>query len=147
MVVQAGNKIRASDVGFVVENAAATAGLTLSTTATDITGATVTFTTVNDDVDVLIIGTFDAQCNTVSGSTVIQGFCVVDGGAAESGVALFLATASAQRATVVQTWKVTLAAAGSHTIKLQGNKTAAVGTYTIVQTHTKISVLVLDTPA
>jgi len=117
-------------------------GLTPSTTPADIPGATLTFTTANPNATVLAAGIFDCGCAT-TGTGLVVGTLVVDGSSQSPESTFGLVTAN-DRNSVAQVWAVTLASAGSHTLKLQGALTAASGTGSIHATHTGIAVLVLD---
>jgi len=86
----------------------------------DLTGTSVTFTTQYANTKMLIIGIFDCAFTNgvdigVTGAYLV-GAAVVDGvNLHASGEAHY----NGQRATVSQTWNVTLPLAGSHTVKLQ----------------------------
>ena len=140
----AGSKIRASGVPLpYLLSAAASSSLVQSTTAENpIPGATLTFTTVHANANVQVTGIFDVT-TTTAGTGTATGHCQVDGADQANQAIWFLVTASA-RATIAQSWSVTLAAAGSHTIKLLGMLNAASGVCTFSPTHTTISALVLD---
>lgn len=93
----------------------ATTGIAASDT--DITGATITFTTTKTNTLVLVVGTFDFSIAT--GATgLIQGKLVVDS-SNQSSVATAVFPTSSGRGTVCQTWVITLATAASHTLKLR----------------------------
>jgi hypothetical protein len=74
---------------------------------------------------------------------VALGVLDVDG-VSESALATFrtqVTGTTAFRATAGQTWRVTLASAGSHTLKLRASKTAnTAGTLQVQSTHTTLSV-------
>jgi hypothetical protein len=123
-------------------NAAASAPVTVTTTSpTDVTGATITFTTVQANASVLVIGVFDML--TVSSGATALGTCIVDG-SGTFGEAIHFLGATGARETVVQQWPITGLAAGSHTIKLQAMLSAASGSCTIGSTHTTITATVYD---
>lgn len=90
----------------------------ITSTEADITGATITFTTTKANTLVMAVGTFDASIGTGSGTGVIQGKLSVDG-SNQTTVATGTFPTTSMRATVCQTWVVTLASAGSHTLKLR----------------------------
>lgn len=139
----AGARIKAvnTPAPSVVSAAASGTLSATTTTAADITGATVTFTTVNANAVALVIGVFDVN-TTATGSTAV-GTCVADG-ATQNSEAIHALTTLNSRETVSQAWNVALASAGSHTIKLQGALSTASGTASFGATHTTITVLVLD---
>ena len=85
-------------------------------TATDITGASITLTTLTNDAVFTAVGTFDFD---LTGATTggASGRLVVDG-VAEAELATFGAEVTTDRASPGQTWHGTLPAAGSHTLKL-----------------------------
>lgn len=124
--------------------AAATSSLTLTTTVTDIAGATVSITTAVPNTVVVVMGVFDIFASNTTASDVAIGVLDVDG-TAQAASALFEALVTgttAHRATVAQTWRVTLAAAGAHTLKLRASKSAnTAGSYSAQTTHTTITVL------
>ncbi|MGZ4587271.1 MAG: hypothetical protein ACXVX9_05670 [Mycobacteriaceae bacterium] len=111
----------------------ATGSLTLTGTAQDIPGATVTFTpTVAGKL--LVIGTFDFSC-TVAGE-ILAGYLNVDGTALTQDA---LMAGSINRLTVTRHWTVSLTAA-SHTIKLQASRLSGTGTtHSTNATHTGFS--------
>lgn len=139
----AGSRIKAANTPDpYILSAPATSSTAISgTPATDLTGATITFTTAQPNASVLVTGVFDAQ--TTATGAVGVGTCVVDG-ATQSGQATWGLTTLNARGTVTQVWNVTLATAGSHTIKLQGALSSASGTVTYGTTHTNINLLVMD---
>jgi hypothetical protein len=136
-----GSKLDTTDgrLKETVDVKAATGNLTLTTSAQDVPGATVTFT---PDVAcfALVTTIFDFSLSNVGSSLIVFGTLVVDG-AAQSPVAIAQADLSGIqgtagfRHTVSQVHKVTLSAA-SHTLKLQAFK---FGTATAVanQPHTR----------
>jgi hypothetical protein len=136
----AGQKITAAMLGQLTNNttqktgAAQTTGtLTMTTSAQDLTGTSLTFSVVYA-CTVMIYACFDVTmiAAAVTAGDVFVGTCVVDGGTVSGEAHL-----NAGRATVFQEWEVALAA-GSHTIKLQGQVTATTGGATTTgATHTK----------
>lgn len=112
--------------------ASATSNLTTtSTTLADVPGATLTFTTPRPNVTVVVEASFDMNADA---STISQGSLVVDGSVQTASI-----YSQAIRAGIAQRWVVTLAAAGSHTVKLQGARVS--GNTTIVgSVHTTIAV-------
>lgn len=142
--LNAGDRIVASGLkhSFWVA-AAASANLTMTTTTvTDITGATVTFNTVQSAATVTVWGVFDTSVNT-SGASLASGSCWVDG-VSQTPQAIFQLITSGLRATITQVWTATLSGSGSHTIKLRGNLNSAAGSASFNQTHTTITVQVND---
>lgn len=137
----AGSRIQAAHTPAPgVYAAACTSNLaTSSSTAADVVGASVSLTTVQANAVAVVIGVFDMTTTSTGGAGV--GTLVVDG-ATQSGEAIHGLVTSADRDTVVQVWRVTLAP-GAHTLKLQGASTGA-GTVTISNTHTTITATVYD---
>jgi hypothetical protein len=114
--------------------ASASSGYTVTTTATDIPGATTTVTTTVANTVVLVTAVFDVS-SSGTGDTFV-GTLVVDG-AAQSTSAI---TNQTGRSAVAYSWAVTLATAASHTLKLQASKIGTANTVTTQITHTKIVV-------
>jgi len=113
------------------------------TTNVDITGATVTFSTTAANAEYAVYAVFDCAVGTSSASTRMLGRIVTDG-SAEPGFGIHEMD-NLDRDTVSAVAKGTLAAAGSHTIKLQGALSAAAGSGTF-QTFTFLMVTVTEVP-
>lgn len=142
--LNAGDRIVAAGLKhpFIVA-AAASAGLTMTTTTiTDITGATVTFSTVQTAATVLVWGVFDTSVNT-AGASLATGSCSIDG-TQQTAFAIAQLQTVGTRYTIAQLWTATLSGSGSHTIKLRGNLNTAAGSATFNQTHTTVTVQVND---
>lgn len=137
----AGDKIRASDVARTIHRAESTANTTLTTTDADINGATVTFNTTKNDVEVTVVAFADIGHDTTGGGVAILALDV-DG---TTQTAQILLEDDVPRATPGQTYDVTLATAGAHTLKLVGRKTVNSGTVTIRTIHTRFVATVYDT--
>lgn len=97
-----------------------------TTTETDIPGASVTFTTKAANATYQATGTFDCEPLATSSTIMMLGKLNVDG-VGQSGVSVHRMN-QLDRDTVSMTWTGVLAAAGSHTLKLRGNLSAALGT-------------------
>lgn len=139
MAVLAGEKVRASSFPLVYQGDA-TAALTLSTTSTDITGATVTFTTSKNNCPVVITCCYDMRI-TATGTGYCYGQVAVDG-VTNAKQALFVAQSAETRVAQSFTFYTTLASSGSHTIKLKGKKDS-VGTAIIENgSNTGVTVMV-----
>lgn len=141
----AGDRIVASNGKHPFDvNAAASADLTLSATTTpsDITGATVTFNTVQAAATVRVIGVFDVSVGT-SAAALAEGICSIDG-TAQTALAIAQLQTVGTRYTIVQVWTATLSGSGPHTIKLRGQLNTASGAATFHQTHTTVTVTVND---
>lgn len=121
--------------------AQASAGLTLTTTPTLVTGTSATFTTTMPNAVAMVTGTFDFDAS-VLGFGVCVGELQLDG-ATVSGQAIYGPSATG-RQTVSQTWRVPIAATGSHTLRLMASKTVAAGTAVANNIHTTLSFLILE---
>lgn len=115
------------------KKAACTTNAVLTTTATDLPGATISFTTVEPNTQVLVIGVFDMDQST--GTDIGIGSCVVDG-VAQSGAANFYGGRSCN----TQSWLVNIVSAGVHTAKLQVAKAGATGLMTCYSLHSGITI-------
>lgn len=144
VVINGSRALRRADVQQ--KSGRASAVLTLGTSNADITGAAFTVTTQFASCEYAVTAFFDFDCVAVSAGVTCAGVLVVDG-AAQTGEAIFEATATGQRATVGQTWTGVLGAGGSHTFKLQARKTGAGGTYSAQSTHTALSGTLVEVPA
>lgn len=127
------------------KTAAASATLSLTTSEQDVSGATLTVTTLAANAKALVFAVFNARVVSASASAQINGFLNVDGSTITAPVARFLNTTNSSRATVAQVWEVSLATAAAHTFKLRGSISAAGGTYEILAPDTTITVMVVET--
>lgn len=111
-------------------------------TNTDVPDATVTFDT--QAANAVFVAQAVVDFDTVGAGTTTIGTaqCVVDG-VVQSGIATFQAGAATlnDRGTQAQMWQGTLAAAGSHTIHLEGTLPANME---INAVHTKILVTIFE---
>lgn len=142
MPLGAAAKLRASTANLFQPaeySALCTVDLPAGSTGVDITGATVTFTTINANAAFTARATFDVDL-TGAATTTSTGFLVVDG-AVQSAEAHFAAEVSTDRGTCYQQWTGTLATPGSHTIKLRGTTGANV---TMRLTHTNLTVTITE---
>jgi len=111
--------------------AVASGDLTLTTSAQDIAGATLSLGAGTW----LVFGVFDFEGD--NNGAVAIGVCDV-GGADETPLALLRPDGTnSTRATVAQVWPITLSS--TTTVKLQAYKSVNVGTFTARQTHTTIT--------
>lgn len=106
--------------------------------AVDIAGATSTFTTLGTNSVVSVTATVDGESNGITDIGLVT--CVVGA----STLAGELHWGPAGRASYSKSWKATVAAAGSVTVKLQGKKSGGTNTFTTYQTHTNLVVTVYD---
>ncbi len=114
---QAGNRLTADLLAALTNNSLQFLGASqtsfpqnMTTTPTDLTGTSVTFTTQYPNTKVLITAFFDV------GFTI--GVALVDGTSLGTTAEAHF---NGQKSTIGQQWSPTLAAAGSHTIKLRGS--------------------------
>lgn len=129
MAFTAGQFLTAAMLNNMVRTfeALATSDLTVpQTTPTDIPGATVTFTTTNANAIAVAQYTFDLRL-TVTGTGYVYGEVSVDA-STQSQKALSVFQSAETRVSTGFTKRITLASAGSHTIKLQAHKDSAGGT-------------------
>lgn len=113
------------------------------TTAADIPGATVTFNTEAANAVYRVDATFDSAVGTSSATTDMIGTIVIDGATAP--VSGRHQMDNLDRDSVYAMATGTLAAAGSHTIKLQGALSAAAGSGTW-QAFTSLIVTIYEVP-
>jgi len=111
-----------------------TTSATVTTTAADLDGCTVTVTTAVASTVVMVVGTFDVES---TGTTDVFFGQLLVAGSAQAGSCSFKGTG---RAVVSRTWMVTLGAAGSYTLKLQVDKINNSNTVTIYSTGSSIAV-------
>lgn len=136
MTFTAGQKLSTADLDTIGSvsiqfiGAAATTHQAMTTTAADITGTSLTFTTQYANTKIAIWAVYDVD-QTGTTSTFV-GTCLVDG-VAQSGEA----HNQTVRCTCSQMWITTLAAAGSHTVKLQGKYAGGTDTVSTNSVHTK----------
>lgn len=108
---------------------------TVTTTITDLPGASVSFSTAEANTTVKITGIFDVESN--GAADIFVGACSIDGAAAEAAEAHFQGIG---RVSVVQSWIVTLTASGSHSAKLRVYKSSNSNTVVCYAIHSVISV-------
>lgn len=89
----------------------------IGATTTDIAGCTVTFSTVGTNTQCFVVGVVNASIGT-GAAGVVNLYCNVDGTDQTLTGQTNLITTSSQL-DVSQSWPITLAASGSHTIKLR----------------------------
>jgi hypothetical protein len=132
------------DAKPMILSAAATATQDLTTTEVDITGATLTFTTLKANARFMCTGSFYFASIGVANSGVASGKLFVDN-VVQAGFANFTGdSATPDRMNLSQTWIGTLAAAGSHTLKLRAVGSAAVAAQRTNATSTTLTVMVFE---
>lgn len=110
---------------------------TVTTTLTDVNGATITFNLYQANTTVKFTGIFDVA--VTGGSDTFVGTLVIDGTPITTGEC-HVEGAGSERLTVSQTWVVNLTSNGSHTAKLQEKKLGTADTVTLFGTHSKLIV-------
>jgi hypothetical protein len=107
----------------------------------DVTGATIGFNTTVANARCKFEAVFDFNDVVHGGVQICVGKLNVDG-ANQAPTAVMVHQAANDRATVAQTFKLTLATAGAHTIKLRAVKLFNTGTHTAIATSTRFTGLV-----
>lgn len=125
----------------IMTGAACSTNVALTTTEVDITGATVTFSTTKTNARYLVNASF-YMAATTGNVNVATGKLAVDG-VNQAAQANFTGVATLERANVAQSWVGTLAAAGSHTLKLRGVLNVGTGV-TVNATSTAFTVVVFE---
>lgn len=141
MTAYAGNIIYASDVnglGLVYVGAGTSLSVT-ATTGTDIPSATVTFSVSGANAFCTVFHATDITSTVTASNNVMQIFVVVDGAAVGASETLCDDRVSRHTVTGGGGGKITLSA-GSHTIKLQANRAAAAGTWTVNDSIMEVTV-------
>lgn len=136
MPIYSGQKVTAGQLNRIQPKTYDAVGTTAQAgplTNADVTGATLTFTTTTANAIVVVDTTFDFDF-TAATTTIGSGRLNVDG-VGEARYAVFGQGPGdgSDRSTVSQTYRVTLPAAGSHTLKLTASAPAGMtlqGVYT-----------------
>lgn len=125
-----------------IYRAEASAVLGLTTTVTDVTGASVVVSALAANAKYVCTAVFDCQSIGTTATTAL-GILDIDG-VDQSEQAIFnQVSANGLRSTIVQTWEGTLSA-GSHTFKLQGQRTGGADSMLRFNAlHTTITVAVV----
>lgn len=129
--------------------AACTAAVDLTTTEVDVTGCTLTFTTLLPNAKYLCIGSFYfSATGSAANTNASTGKLSVDG-SVQSAFANFTSSSfpsTPDRTNSAQTWTGTLASAGSHTLKLRAVVPVVPSNsgVRVNATHTTITVLVFE---
>lgn len=126
-------------------DAACTADTNPTTTILDITGATYTFTTRRDNARAHVVWMVDFDPNNTTAAIYVV-FINVDGVDVTNPQAVFVNNTSVDNraAGLPQQVTVTLPTAGSHTIKLRGQRASGSGSVDINATHTTMSIVVTE---
>lgn len=148
MPFSAGQRVTAAQLNALIPqtfDVVCTAATTVTTTLADVTGASITFSTVNANATALVIWTCDVNITVLSGGNTIVASMNYDGSDVTARE-MIVTMDDVHRWTLTQTDIVNLGSAGSHTIKLRSQKTVAAGTAQFIQDHTGFRVVVFDTP-
>lgn len=123
---------------------AASGDVALTGSAADITGATITFSTNAANAKAACTWFADTD-STNTTAAIASTYLNVDGVDQTSPMTIQeQGTANDTRPTVGQQSTVTLASAGSHTIKLRGQRVSGSGGVTIKTTHTTLRIVVYE---
>jgi hypothetical protein len=126
-----------------VHEACCSGAKTIGTSLEDVTGASVTFTTTTAGAYAHVVWVADHSITGASAGVIAIVQLNVDG-ATDSSRQLLCSLDDTRRITVMQQAKVSLPDAGSHTIKLQCQKTGAGGTDQLQAGHTNLTVVVYE---
>jgi hypothetical protein len=138
-IVSAGRLNRLQPVTY---DAVCSSALTVTTTETDVDGASVTFTTAADGAVYVVEGIFDIIVDTASAGVNVLGRCAVDG-VPQTASAPYEMNAT-DRGPANQVWRGTLGSAGSHTIKLRASKTGAGGVARVLNINSTLTVTIYE---
>lgn len=116
----------------------------LTTTETDLLGCSVTFTTATAAARVVVIAGGHFLIQTGSASNLATVLLNVDGATTTNPFMRCYASVSGVELTLAQFWNLTLASAGSHTLKLRGIKSGAGGTIQTADLDTHFIAQVLE---
>lgn len=119
-----------------------TADYAITNAQADVTGASVTYVTTRANVKANITAAFDVDITT-TGTGLITGQVLVDG-AAQTPKVIVNDPGAVDRRQAQVTFSVVLAAAGSHTIKLQAATANAAGVAVAKQDNTRLCVTFFD---
>lgn len=148
MPIASGQKLTAARLNALrptVYDVACSADVALTGTVADITGASITFSTTTAGAKAICTWVADTD-STNATAAIASVYLSIDGVDQAAPMTIMeQGTANDTRATVAQMSTVTLASAGSHTIKLRGQRVSGTGTVTVKQTHTTLRILVLET--
>lgn len=117
------------------------AAVTVPAVEADVAGAAVTFNTTRANARYVVTASFYFGATT-GGGGVAAGKLNVDG-ANQAAFANFTGATNLDRANVAQSWTGTLAAVGSHTLKLRHVMTGA-GVFGLNPTHTTLTVQIFE---
>jgi hypothetical protein len=131
-----GSRVTAAALNRITRNdleAAVSTSYTVTTSEGDVTGASITLTTIQANTKVKITASLDLESSGTSDSPFV--YCYVDGVKESDDMNIIPAAGRRPRS---KTWLVTLGSIGSHTIKLRAVKSGAANTVTIFSTHSTL---------
>lgn len=137
MALTAGSKATADNLNSVATDYIAqsvSGDQTVTTTETDLAGTSVSVTTPVANTEVKVTAIIDINA---TGATDLSFVICHIAGAAQTGNCKWQVTG---RGMITQQWVATIAAAGTHTIKLRCQKILNIDAVTIYGTHSKIIV-------
>ncbi len=117
-------------------SATGSSNLTLSTTTTDITGASITLTSEAANAIYVVTATFAFDVVTAT-TDYAEGKFYLDS-VVQSGFARWSGEVTTDYGTTAQQWRGTLSAAGSHTLKLSASRGSTGGQIDVLAAFTKI---------
>ncbi|MBV7671367.1 hypothetical protein STHAL_18115 [Streptomyces halstedii] len=120
----------------------ASGNLALTTSVVDVPGASITLTTTSPNAIYVAVGTFSFDVVTAT-TAYAEGMLYVDGAQA-SGNARWSGEVNTDFGPAAQQWSGTLAAGGSHTLKLRGSASAA--GIQILGAFTRLIVTIYEVP-
>lgn len=131
----AGTALRASDIGYITQAVGSVSSFTVTTSLADVTSASITLTTTRANTVVLVWAVFDVQSTGTTDE--FTGGLAVDG-VYQTCSAFWRATGEGS---VAQNYAITLAATGSHTLKLQVFKVNNSNTVTCFGVNSTITIM------
>lgn len=142
-LVRVDNELIRIDAQPQILSAACSASVDLTTAEVDIPGATLTFNTTKANARFMCTASFYFAMISAS-ANIALGKLNVDGVNQAAFVNFTGLNTTPQRENLAQTWIGTLAAVGSHTLKLRGLGTGATAAHRVNATHTTITALVFE---
>lgn len=115
---------------------------TVTTTESDLVGASVTFTTATA-ASCTLVAIYDVEV-TATGASTFQGRISIDGATVTTKEGHLTGNGALIRVSVSQVIEFTLSGAGSHTVKMRSLKTAAAATIITYDNHTSFSLSVRE---
>lgn len=139
-VIAAGQRVTGGLLTINTYEAICTADLSLTSTETDVTGASVTVTAQTNSAQYLATAGFRFDKTATASTSFGIGLLNVDGASDAERAIARLNSAVVDTRNIAQTWRGTLTA-GSHTFKLRGSCVTS-SIWSIISTDTKLTVVV-----